>query len=178
MAEELPWAEGSFDAALSCLVIAFMSDPDQGVREMARVTTPGGAVAACMWDLATGGMTMLRVFWDAARRSTRRRPASAGCPGATEGDIADRFERAGLRDVEAGTLTATVAYTGFDDFWEPFTFGVGPAGGFLRSRSPDEQARSARGPRALPDGPFELPARAWYARGTVAAKRVDGLGRA
>ena len=43
---------GRFDAALSCLVIGFMTDPDAGVREMARVTTPGGAVAACMWDLA------------------------------------------------------------------------------------------------------------------------------
>src|SRR4051812_47960050 len=50
-AEELPWPDGAFDATLASLVVAFMSDADQGVREMARVTRPGGTVAACMWDI-------------------------------------------------------------------------------------------------------------------------------
>ena len=67
VAEELPWGDGEFDAALSSLVVAFMKDPDRGVREMARVTRPGGTVAACMWDIAGGGMTMLHTFWSAAR---------------------------------------------------------------------------------------------------------------
>src|SRR5215207_9495767 len=66
-AEELPWADGDFDAALSSLVLGFMRDADQGVREMARVTRPGGTVAACMWDTTAGGMTMLRIYWSAAR---------------------------------------------------------------------------------------------------------------
>src|SRR6185312_4499449 len=43
LAEDLPWPDGSFDAALSCLVIGFMSDADRGVSEMARVTRPGGS---------------------------------------------------------------------------------------------------------------------------------------
>src|SRR5881398_2310094 len=67
-AEALPWEDGSFDAALASLVIAFMRDPDAGLREMARVTRPGGTVALCMWDIAGGGMTMLRLFWSAARQ--------------------------------------------------------------------------------------------------------------
>ena len=67
VAEELPWSDDEFDVALSSLVVAFMSDPDQGLREMARVTRPGGTVAACMWDIAGGGMTMLKTFWTAAR---------------------------------------------------------------------------------------------------------------
>ena len=131
--------DGAFDAALSCLVIGFMTDPDAGVREMARVTRPGGAVAACMWDLRGGrhGDAAGVLGGGAARRARDARRAPRA--GAAEGDIAARFARAGLRDVEAGTLTAKVAYSGFDDFWEPFTFGVGPAGGFLRSRTPDEQ---------------------------------------
>ena len=45
-----------------------MHDPDRGVGEMARVTRPGGTVAACMWDIAGGGMAMLSVFWNAARQ--------------------------------------------------------------------------------------------------------------
>ena len=67
VAESLPWDDDTFDAALSCLVIGFMRDADAGVREMARVSKPGGTVGACMWDIAAGGMTMLRIFWHAMR---------------------------------------------------------------------------------------------------------------
>jgi ubiquinone/menaquinone biosynthesis C-methylase UbiE len=38
--EVLPFAGRTFDAALSQLVVNFMSDPETGVREMARVTPP------------------------------------------------------------------------------------------------------------------------------------------
>src|SRR3954452_8825660 len=54
VAEQLPWDDDAFDAALSSLVIAFMNDASAGVGEMARVTRPGGVVAACMWDIADG----------------------------------------------------------------------------------------------------------------------------
>lgn len=168
VAEDLPWADDEFDAALSCLVIAFMRDADAGVREMARVTRPGGTVAACMWDIAGGGMTMLRTFWSAVRTV---QPAAQGetlRAGVAEGDIAERFERAGLRDVTGGALQASAEYTGFDDFWIPFTMAVGPAGSHLATMAPDEQDAVRDACRAaLPEGPFSLEARAWYARGTV-----------
>src|SRR6478735_10582516 len=67
VAEALPWSDREFDVTLASLVIAFMRDPDQGIREMRRVTCPGGTVAACMWDFAGGGMTMLKLFWSAVR---------------------------------------------------------------------------------------------------------------
>ena len=169
VAEQLPWEDGEFDAALSSLVVAFMSDADAGLREMARVTRPGGTVAACMWDLAGGGMTMLHTFWTAVRSVE---PGTAGEQrrvGAAEGDIAERLSRAGLTDVRDGALAARADYTGFDDFWEPFTFGVGPAGDHLRALSPEAQAQVRDACRAsLPEGPFSLDARAWFARGTVA----------
>jgi SAM-dependent methyltransferase len=159
---------GRFDAALSSLVIGFMAEPDQGVREMARVTRTGGTVAVCMWDMATGGMTMLRTFWEAARAVN---PAAVGerrMAGTKEGDIAQRFERAGLDEVVAGALTASADYTGFDDFWEPLTLAVGPAGEYLQSLSDEHRAQVREGCRArLPEGAFSLDARAWYARGTV-----------
>src|SRR5205823_4255344 len=87
VAEDLPWDDGSFDAALSSLVIGFMSNPDQGVREMARVTKPGGRVAVCMWDIQTGGMTMLRIFWDAVRQIQPDVQGEHAMPGTAEGDI-------------------------------------------------------------------------------------------
>jgi SAM-dependent methyltransferase len=170
VAEELPWADATFDAALSSLVIGFMADADAGVREMARVTRPGGTVAACMWDIAGGGMTMLRIFWEAAREVTAGTAGEAGRPGTQEGDIAQRFERADLQDVVAGTLAASAHYADFDDFWEPLTLAVGPAGQHLQSLDPQQKDEVREACRArLPDGAFSLDARAWYARGTVAA---------
>ena len=168
MAEALPWPDANFDVTLSSLVLGFMRDPDEGVREMARVTRPGGAVAACMWDTATGGMKMLSMFWSAVRQITPGVEGERRMAGTAEGDIVERFERAELEDVVGGTLVARADYKGFEDFWEPFTFAVGPAGQYLRSLSREQQERVRQACRAaLPDGPFSLDARAWYARGTV-----------
>lgn len=175
-AEELPWRDGEFDAALSCLVLGFMRDPDRGLREMARVTRPGGTVAACMWDLAGGGMTMLKVFWDATREVDPAAPGEESMSGAARGDIVDRFERAGLDGVTGTTLAARADYAGFDDFWEPFTLAVGPAGLHLQSLSEELRARVREACRPmLPDGPFSLDARAWCARGTVPTQRRAGV---
>jgi ubiquinone/menaquinone biosynthesis C-methylase UbiE len=171
-AEELPWEDGSFDATLAQLVLAFMRDPDRGVREMARVTRPGGVVAACMWDLHESGMTMLNTFWTAVREIVPDAGGEHRRPGTARGDIAAHLERAGLQDVADGELTARAEYAGFDDFWDPFTLAVGPAGQYLRSLGPEQQAAVREGCRkALPaDGPFALDARAWLARGTVPAR--------
>jgi hypothetical protein len=90
--------------------------------------------------------------------------------GVARSDIADRFRRAGLQDVEDGALEASTDYTSFEDFWEPFTFAVGPAGQYLVSLSGEQQQRVREACRAaLPEGPFTLTARAWYARGTAPA---------
>jgi ubiquinone/menaquinone biosynthesis C-methylase UbiE len=168
-AEELPFADASFDAAMAQLVIAFMSDPDAGVREMARVTRPGGTVAACMWDLTGDGMAMLALFWRAIRAVDPSAAGEARRPGTFEGDIAERLERAGLRDIHSDTLVARSDYTGFDDLWEPMTMGVGPAGMHLRAMGDDRRDQVREALRELvPDGPFSLEGRAWFARGTVA----------
>ena len=170
-AEELPWEDGSFDSALASLVVAFMKDADRGIAEMARVTRPGGTVAACMWDIPGGGMTMLSTFWRAAREIDPDVAGEKRRPGVTEGDLGERFRRAGLGDVYEDTIEARADYADFDDFWEPFTYAVGPAGSYLASLDADQQAQVREACRAaLPDssGPFTLTARAWFARGTPA----------
>lgn len=167
VAEELPWDDDAFDATLASLVVGFMRDAPRGVAEMARVTRPGGTVAACMWDIAGGGMTMLGTFWEAARTVDPQVAGEQMRPGVTQGDLERLFTNAGLQDVQEGALEATAGYTGFDDFWEPFTFGVGPAGEHLAQLDPTQQERVREACRAqLPDGPFTLTARAWWARGT------------
>jgi ubiquinone/menaquinone biosynthesis C-methylase UbiE len=167
-AEQLPWDDGVFDAALAQLVLAFMRDADAGIREMARVTRDGGTVALCMWDLTDGGMTMLATFWAAVREVQPGASGEARRPGTFAGDIVERLERAGLEDVSGSTLTARADYSGFEDYWEPFTLAVGPAGEFLRSLDPEqvEAVREACRKR-LPDGPYTLEPRAWFGRGTV-----------
>jgi SAM-dependent methyltransferase len=168
VAEELPWEDDSFDAALSSLVIAFMRDADAGLREMRRVTRPGGKVGVCMWDIAGGGMTMLRLFWGAMKSVRPETEGERLRVGIAAGDIAERMGRAGFREVVDGALEVSAEYSGFEDFWQPFTFGVGPAGQALAALDDDEVAAVREAVRAeLPEGRFTLAARCWYSTATV-----------
>jgi SAM-dependent methyltransferase len=164
VAEELPWGDDEFDAALSCLVIAFMRDADAAMRQMSRVTRPGGAVGVCMWDIAGGGMTMLRLFWSAMKAVKPDTEGELPRVGTSEGEIADRLQRAGLHEVAGGALEVSVEYSGFEDFWEPFTFAVGPSGQAYAKLDDEAKGRVRDAIRAeLPGGSFSLDARAWYA---------------
>ena len=179
-AEALPFAGRVFDAALSQLVVNFMADAEAGVREMARVTRPGGVVAACVWDYA-GEMTLLRAFWDAAREVDRERAAAAD-EGAVmrwcaEGELAELWRDAGLGDVRFGPLVVRAGYADFEDLWSPLPTGVGPSGAFCKSL--DHERRAAlhdayRRRLGVGDGPFELTARAWAVAGIVAHSGVGG----
>ena len=164
-AEELPFADGTFDAALAQLVVHFMTDPVRGLREMGRVTRPGGTVAACVWDHA-GDRGPLSAFWTAVRAVDPGAHDESGLAGAREGDLTRLFGEAGLTAVEASTLTVRVRYADFDDWWEPYTLGVGPAGTYVAKLSPGQRAAlQEQCRRLLPAGPIEITATAWAATG-------------
>lgn len=166
-AEELPFGDDEFDAALAQLVVHFMSDPVAGLREMARVTREQGVVAACVWDLA-GGDAPLSLFWEAARELDPDVDDESQMAGAREGHLAELLDEAGLHEIEATSLSNTVEHPSFEDWWEPYTLGVGPAGGYAAGLGPEQLARLREGCREkLPEGPFELTFRAWAARGLV-----------
>jgi SAM-dependent methyltransferase len=166
-AEDLPFAAGEFDAALAQLVVQFMADPVAGLREMARVTRKDGVVAACVWDHA-GGQGPLSLFWQAARELDPEVEDESERAGTREGQLVELFEAAGLGEIEEGVLSVRVEHPSFEDWWEPFTLGVGPAGAFVASLDADGQARlRERCRELLPDAPFVPPARAWAARGVV-----------
>ena len=165
-AEELPFPDASFDAALAQLVVHFMTDPVAGIREMRRVTRPGGVVAACVWDFGGGGP--LDLFWAAAHALDPDVEGEAHLAGAQEGQLAGLFEEAGLEEVEDGTLDITVEHPTFEDWWEPFTLGVGPGGGYVAELAPEEVERLREEcRRRLPEAPFALNGRAWAARGNA-----------
>jgi SAM-dependent methyltransferase len=164
-AEQLPFPDDAFDAALAQLVVHFMSDPGLGVAEMRRVTRRDGVVAACVWDHA-GGQGPLSAFWEVATGLDANVEDESSLVGARKGDLADLFASAGLRDVEETALSVSLEHPSFEDWWEPFTFGVGPAGVYVAGLDSERRARLREHCReALPEAPFVVTARAWTARG-------------
>ena len=164
-AEQLPFPDDAFDAALAQLVVHFMADPVTGLREMGRVTRPGGVVAACVWDHA-GVRGPLTAFWSAVRELDPAADDESGRPGVREGHLADLFAQAGLGEIQATSLTVRVRHADFEQWWGRFTLGVGPAGVYLASLNPEQQAALRERCRSrLPAGPIEVSATAWAATG-------------
>lgn len=172
-AESLPFAKGSFDVAVSGLLLNFLSDPARGVAEMRRVVCAGGTVAAYVWDYA-GRMQLIRNFWDAAAAldpAAKDLHEGARFPLAAPGPLTALFESAGLDEVEGHEIEIPTIFEDFEDYWTPFLGGVGPAPAYCMSLS--DAARGAlreRLQKTLPsesDGRIHLIARAWAVRGTV-----------
>src|SRR5436309_3474266 len=164
-AERLPFPDGAFDAVLAQLVVHFMSDPVAGLREMRRVTRRGGVVAACVWDQA-GGQGPLSRFWIAAHELDPEVEDESKLAGARQGHLGELFREAGLSRVEEKALSVGVSHASFDDWWEPFTFGVGPAGAYVSALDPEAQDRLRERCREVsPAGELVVTARAWAARG-------------
>ena len=165
-AEQLPFPDDVFDFALAQLVVHFMADPVAGLREMARVTRPGGTVAACVWDHAGGG-SPLATFWRAVKDLDPGARDESALAGAREGHLAQLFAQAGLLDIESTLLTVRSSFAGFDEWWEPYTLGVGPAGEYVRGLDPSRRAALRERCAALlpADGPIEVSASAWSTRG-------------
>jgi SAM-dependent methyltransferase len=166
-AEVLPFGDSEFDAVLAQLVVHFMSDPVAGIREMARVTREDGILAASVWDHA-GGQGPLSLFWDAAREDDPDVMDESTLAGAREGHLTELFEAAGLRDVEETAHSVDVEHPSFDEWWEPFTLGVGPAGSHAASLDPERLAALRDRCRALlPPAPFVQTGVAWAARAVL-----------
>jgi hypothetical protein len=135
-----------------------MSDPVAGLREMGRV---GGVIAATVWNHATG-TGPLATFWRAVKDLDPDAADEAALPGTGEGDLGTLARAAGLRDVVEGTLTVRVPYASFDEWWEPYTLGVGPAGDYVARLADDARGRLRDHCRELlPDGSFSVDATAW-----------------
>jgi len=166
-AEQLPFADRAFDAALAQLVVHFMTDPVSGLREMGRVVRHGGVVATCVWDHA-GDRGPLSLFWEAARLIDPAINDESQLAGTREGQLGQLLIEAGFKDVEEGVLAVEVRHPTFDEWWEPFTLGVGPAGGLVASLDPNGREKLREKCREmLPVPPFVLTAQAWAARGAV-----------
>lgn len=163
-AEQLPWADASFDAALAQLVVAFMNDAPEGIAEMKRVVEPGGTVAACMWD--RGKMDMLAAI-DRTAAALGAEQTNPPLRFVSHDDIAGLFGD----DAEVELLDVEAPYTDFEEFWLALSRAAGPARAWLSTLDEDGLRRAqSEFHRQLgsPEGEFTLTGRAWAARVTRA----------
>ncbi|HEX9439300.1 MAG TPA: methyltransferase domain-containing protein, partial [Roseiflexaceae bacterium] len=171
-ARALPFETATYDAAVSGLVLNFIPDQPKAVAEMARVTRPGGTVAAYVWDYA-GEMQLMRHFWDAAvalNPAARDLDEGRRFPICRPGPLARLFRDAGLKAVETRAIDVPTDFRDFDDYWSPFLGGQAPAPGYAMALTEEQRAALRERIRAgLPiaaDGSIHLIARAWAVRGT------------
>ncbi len=171
-ARALPLADGSADLVVSGLVLNFVPDPKAALAEAVRVVRPGGTVAFYVWDYPGGGMGIMRAFWTAAIALD---PGAADLgedrrfPDCRPEKLAAMAEAAGLEAVRTDAIEALTVFPDFDDYWQPFTLGAGPAPGYC-AKLPAEarEALRARLDADLPrneGGAIVLTARAWAVRG-------------
>ena len=169
----LPLADESADGVVSGLVLNFIPEVDVALLDMRRAARREGVVAGYVWDYA-GEMQLLRTFWDAA---TALDPSAATLdegvrfPLCRPEALEAAFTEAGLGDVEVAGIEVPTLFGDFDDYWNPFLSGVGPAPGYVASL--DDEARARLRDRLAetlprePDGTIELIARAWAVRGVA-----------
>jgi len=172
-AQHLRFASATFDSSLSLLVFNFIPDPLKALEEARRVTEPGGIIAAAVWDYG-GEMRMLRIFWDAATSIDDRagKLDEARMPLCRSGELAHLWNKVGLKNVHERPLDIEMRFDSFEDYWNPFLFGQGPAGAYAASLDSGalQQLRGELKRRLSLSGEdvsFVLPARAWAVCGTV-----------
>jgi ubiquinone/menaquinone biosynthesis C-methylase UbiE len=171
----LPFPDGSFDHSLSMLVLQFIPRADLAVREMRRVTRPGGTVTAATWD-TRGGFVAHRMIFDAAamldQRGMEWRARSLVRPMSRPGELQRAWLAAGLRNVVQDMRTIRMDFASFDDFWTPAEGGEGPIAEYVASLGSEAKVRLREAVRlgyldGEDDGPRSYAATAWVVRGEV-----------
>jgi SAM-dependent methyltransferase len=166
-AEEIPFADDTFDFALAQLVVHFMGDAVAGLSEMARVTRPGGVVAACVWDYY-GRTSPLSPFWTALEEFDPGAENESHLAGAREGHLGELFREARLADTRESSLSVGVEFESYEEWWAPYELGVGPAGGYV-AKLDDARRGELREfcRKRMPQAPFTIAGKAWAARGVA-----------
>lgn len=136
-AQALAQADDSFDVATMALVISFIPDPAQAVREMGRVVRPGGLVAAYMWDLPGGGVQLWPIYRACAQLGHMAQMPPQAALSALE-PMHGLWVESGLTGVESRRIDIEVEFADFDDFWASNSIPIGPQGQLLASLSADQ----------------------------------------
>lgn len=171
-AESISFADGAADVVVSGLVLNFVRDVQSALREMARVVSAGGTVAAYVWDYSDK-MEVIKAFWDVAvilDPSASDLHEGRRFPICNPAALRAAFEEARFTEIQVSPIDVTANFTSFDDYWEPFLGGQGPAPAYAMSLAEDRRSKLREALRARlltnRERPFSLEARAWAVRGT------------
>jgi SAM-dependent methyltransferase len=133
-AQNLHFADNSFDVAAMALVISFLPNPGRAVAEMERVVRPDGWVAAYMWDSLGGGTLVHPIYL--AMESMGMTSVRSPNPAASGRDaMQGLWKNAGLESVETRVIRISTVYSDFDDFWDSNTVPIGPQGKIIAGMS-------------------------------------------
>ena len=126
-AEQLPFDEGRFDAAVAGFLFLHLARPERVAAELARVLAVGGRVAATVWD-APERNRYLGVMFDAIGESGATPPPDLP-PGppffrfSDESLFAQLLEDAGFVDVTVETVAFEERLASSNDLWEAIMAG-------------------------------------------------------
>jgi len=172
-ATEIPLDDASVDVVVSGLVLNFVPDPRAALAEMARVTVGGGAIGAYIWDYAEK-MEIIRYFWDAAvelNPEAQSMDEGVRFPLCRPEPLVELFAGSGLKGIEVTAIDILTPFARFEDYWQPFLGGQGPAPAYAMSLDETTRARLRdRIRERIPtdaDGAISLSARVWAIRATV-----------
>lgn len=121
IADSLPFDNDSFDAVVSRLGAMFFPEPLIALREMLRVTKPGGALALVVWHKSELN-PFLHIVSDIMSNYVEASPADPDAPGAFRfaepGKLAGILTDAGAIDVSERTLKFHIsAPISVEEFW-------------------------------------------------------------
>ena len=174
-AADIPLDDRSVEVTVSALVLNFVPQGRAALSEMARVTIPGGTIAAYVWDYS-GKMELIRHFWDAALEldpEAAKLDEGVRFPVCRPEALKELLASAGLCEAQVTAIDITTGFADFEDYWRPFLGGQGPAPAYAVTLDDMARARLAdliRGRLPLQaDGSISLTARAWAVRAAVAS---------
>ncbi|MBP8294889.1 MAG: class I SAM-dependent methyltransferase [Burkholderiales bacterium] len=172
-ATAIPLPDAAVDVVVSGLVLNFVADQRAALAEMARVTGNGGTIGAYVWDYA-GKMELMRHFWDAAVEldlDAAKVDEGVRFPLCRPEALVAHFAGAGLVGTEVTVIDIPTPFASFEDYWQPFLGGQGPAPAYAMALDAAARARLRDRLRdripAQADGSISLTARAWAVRASV-----------
>jgi SAM-dependent methyltransferase len=174
-AEDLRFADGSFDTLVSNFAINHVPRPERAIREFARVVEPGGGIALSTWDLPERNR-FLGILIDAVRASG----AALGHEGPAAPDPNrfaddDQFRAllrdAGLKEVRIRSVSLTQRVRDPRELWEGILGGSVRTAGLVMRQPPSIRTRIRAEAERLAeeyrvDGGLAIPACAKIASGS------------
>jgi len=173
-AEDLPFAERSFDALVCNFTINHLPRPERAIGEFARVLVPGGGIALSTWEPPERNR-FLGIMVDALELSGVRSPQQAPAGPdpyrfTDDEELRGLLRVAGLEDVEVWSVSLAHSVPDVDELWEGMLGGSVRTAGIVMRQPPRTRRRIRAAAERLAeeyrsDGALAIPARAMIARG-------------